>query len=255
MGQYFVTYTTKANIQLDAIYTDKRAYINGSHFTDRFKRWSYRLLQYLRPSTFYKAKARGIISMGSIGDLDYYIMTVKGINVVVITSFYFKSLPFTSTVNKYPKKVRQINDAGYGFSIVQDLKTQKVAIRKPDKRLLTRFGFDDIIGFHHSAEDYNKIHANGFIGDRVYEILKNGDIALLHISKEDYLSMKHRYDEIRRRINRIVETVIRQISREELLENPSNARHKKRPKIRLTERDLYGIIKECVNKTLASRCA
>ena len=182
-------------------------------------------------------------------------MTVKGINVVVITSFYFKSLPFTSTVSKDPKKVRRINDAGYGFSIVQDLKTQKVAIRKPDKRLLTSFDFDDIIGFHHSTEDYNKMHAIGFIGDRVYEILMNGDIGLLHISKEDYLSKKHRYDEMRRRINRVVETVIRQMSREILLENRTKPRYKKSLKIRLTERDLYRIIKECVSNAIGCRCA
>ena len=58
----------------------------------------------------------------------------------------------------------------------------------------------------HSMEDYNKIHAIGFIGDRVYSILPNGKINLLHMSKNDYLSIKHRYDESRK--NKRLKTII-----------------------------------------------
>ena len=99
--------------------------------------------------------------MGKMGEFDYYIINVRGVYVVVITSFYFSWLPFESNV------IRKTKDAGYGYIIVQNTQTQKFAIRKPNNRPLTNTVFDGIIGFHHSIEDYNKMHAIGFIGNRV----------------------------------------------------------------------------------------
>lgn len=258
MEQYFVTYTREANAQLDTIYTDKRAYVNATSFTETFKSWNYTLLQYLRPSTFCKVKSRGTIPMKNIGEFDYYIVTVREIHVVVITYFHFNYLPFTNNVKK-------IEDAGYGYSIVQDSNSQKVAIRKPNNKPLTNFVFDSIIGFHHSKEDYNNIHAIGFIGNRVYSIPLYGEPTLLHISKNDYLSMKHRYDEtFRRKLKIIIENVIgNYISNKEILYKSMKRKTltesgnavlcpKKKALIRLTENDLYHIIKKCVKEIIGN---
>lgn len=111
-----------------------------------------------------------------------------------------------------------VSDTCFGFSSVLYDNTQKSGIIKPDGTKLVEPIFDDIINFHHSTDDYNVIHAIGFIGDRVFSISMNGDITLLHISKEDYLNQKHRYDEIiRRRLNIIITETINSYLRRNLL--------------------------------------
>ena len=80
------------------------------------------------------------------------------------------------------------------------------------------------------------MHAIGFIGNRVYEILMNGDINILHISKEEYLAMKHRYDEmLRRRLDMIIEKNLKQYFRENIILEDSRLRRK----VKLTEGDLH----------------
>ena len=111
-----------------------------------------------------------------------------------------------------------VSDTCFGFSSVLYDNTQKSGIIKPDGTKHVEPIFDDIINFHHSTDDYNVIHAIGFIGDRIYSISMNGDITLLHISKEDYLNQKHRYDEIiRRRLNTIITETINSYLKRNLL--------------------------------------
>lgn len=189
--------------------------------------------------------------MGRLGEFDYYIRNVRGLNVVVVTTFYFIFVPFKShtTTNHIVK----LYNAGYGYCIIQNSVTKKLAIRKPNNQYLTKFVFDEIIGFHHSSENYNKVHAIGFIGDRVYEILMDGYIDLLHISKNDYLSMKHRYDEmLRKRINLIIENLLRQINnRNTILENNNTEiQNTMKQTIRLTESQLRNAIRQMIKEAL-----
>ncbi len=102
---------------------------------------------------------------------------------------------------------------------IQSTFNQKRTLLTPRRGFLTRFVFDSIIGFHHSSDDYNTVYAIGFIGNRVYSIFQNGDINLLPLSKDEYLSMKHEYYEsvqIRRRLlqesrlKRIIRNAIRE---------------------------------------------
>lgn len=88
-----------------------------------------------------------------------------------------------------------IGDAGYKYKIIQSIFNHKYTILTPQRKRLTKFAFDQIIGFHHSSNDYNMIYAVGFIGNRVYAIYQDGDIKVLPYSKEEYLTNKHRYDE------------------------------------------------------------
>ena len=113
-----------------------------------------------------------------------------------------------------------VSDTSYGFSSVLYDSTQKSGIIKPDGSKLVEPIFDDIINFHHSTDDYNTIHAIGFIGDRVYSISMNGDVTLLHMSKQDYLNKKHLYDEMRKRkIAHIISEVISQYLKQNLILN------------------------------------
>ena len=247
MVEYILRFTKYADEQLNAIYTNPKVYLSGKQFTEQFKAWNYELLQYIRPTTFIGAKCKGSMSLGRIGELYYNIYEVGGTNVVIIEKFYFRWLPFAKLSKSSKSRFNKIDDAGYGYSVVQDINSQKMAITKPNKQPLTKPVFDDIIGFHHSTEDYNKMHAIGFIGNRVYEILMNGDINILHISKEEYLAMKHRYDEmLRRRLDMIIEKNLKQyLSKNVILEDS-----RLRRKARLTEGDLHRVIKQCVNQVL-----
>ena len=109
-------------------------------------------------------------------------------------------------------------DTCFGFSSVLYDNTQKYGILKPDGKQLVKPIFDDIINFHHSTDDYNFIHAIGFIGDRVFSISMDGNVTVLHISKEEYLKQKHRYDEVfRKKLNTIITEVISSYLRDNLL--------------------------------------
>ena len=245
MVKYVLRFTEFADEQLDAIYSDKRAYINGSQFREQFRVWNYELLQYLRQSVFLDVEYRGTISLGRIGELYYQIFEAKDANVVVIERFYFSWLPFEKSVTPSKRGFQKLNDAGYGYYIAQNLASQKMAILNRDNKPITKFVFDSIIGFHHSVENYNVIHAIGFIGDRVYSISMQGIPTLLHLSKNDYLSMKHLYDEaLRRKLNTIVE---KHISNKYLLINDA---HKS---ICFKESQFRQLVTEVVRKTLRER--
>ena len=113
-----------------------------------------------------------------------------------------------------------VSDTCFGFSSVLYDNTQKYGILKPDGNQLVKPIFDDIINFHHSAEDYNFIHAIGFIGDRVYSITMDGNVSLLHISKEEYLKQKHHYDEmLKRKLNTIIAETINKFLQKVIFNN------------------------------------
>lgn len=119
-------------------------------------------------------------------------------------------------------------DTCFGYSSVLYDNSQKYSIIGPNGERLVKPVFDDIINFHHSINDYNKIHAIGFMGDRVYSIEMNGNVTLLHISKNDYLKQKHQYDESKQKerkkllaesyIKSIIYKTIRRVLRESLSE-------------------------------------
>ena len=137
-----------------------------------------------------KLFSKGVYNIGTIGILEYNYFTTNDSEIFEIVEFHFKKLPYSKSTKRY-----EIIDAGYGYKIIQSTKSNKCSILTPQKTMLTKLVFDDIIGFHHSSDNYNEKHAIGFIGDRVYSIKMNGEVKLLHLSKEDYLSMEHKFYE------------------------------------------------------------
>jgi hypothetical protein len=135
---------------------------------------------------------RGIYDIGTIGKLDYYHFILEDDEeIFMILEFRFSKLPYRQKKQQY----KVIGDAGYKYKIIQSIFNHKYTILTPQRKRLTKFAFDQIIGFHHSSNDYNMIYAVGFIGNRVYAIYQDGDIKVLPYSKEEYLTNKHRYDE------------------------------------------------------------
>jgi len=129
-------------------------------------------------------------------------------------------------------------DTCFGFSSVLYDNSQKYGILKPDGKPLVKPIFDDIINFHHSSNDYNTLHAIGFINDRVYEITTDGNVILLHMSKDDYLNAIHKFFEAKQRCK--------------IIENKQyNTMKNTRNKVRLTESQLHQVIKESVKKVLS----
>ena len=121
----------------------------------------------------------------------FTIIPLFNAEIFEIIEFYFFKLPYSTQKTKKKTYI----DAGYGYKIVQSFPYEKCAILSPKNKYLTNFAFDDIIGFHHSIDDYNKVYAVGFIKDRVFAIYPNSDIEVLPYSKDEYLKNKHRYDE------------------------------------------------------------
>ncbi len=82
--------------------------------------------------------------IGKIGKCEYKCFTVSDNTVFEIIEFRFTKLPYTSK-----SKYKVISDAGYGYKIVQSTFNGLCAILTPQRRLLTKYAFDGIIGFHH----------------------------------------------------------------------------------------------------------
>ena len=115
MKEYILTFTEKADSQLNEIYDCALAYHRG-YFTEEFKMWNYELHQYLRSSAFLRCRdSVGELSLGRIGVLSYYIRYVHGINVITITEFHFRYVPFMRThrllsmKHRYDEMVSRIN--------------------------------------------------------------------------------------------------------------------------------------------------
>ena len=81
-----------------------------------------------------------------------------------IIEFRFSKLPYQQQQQQY----EVIGDAGYGYEIIQSAFNHKYSILTPQRKYLTKFVFDEIIGFHHSSSDFNTIYAIGFQENRVF---------------------------------------------------------------------------------------
>ena len=187
--------------------------------------WYYQIRNFINNMS--SSRVRNGISMQiripHWGKLTYSKYMIGTELFVVIHSFNYSQRNFWLWLNH--KSLRRpsysVSDTCFGFSTVLFDNTQKYGIIRQDGSRLVNPVFDEIINFHHAIDDYNLIHAIGFIGDRVYSIRMNGDVVLAHMSKDDYLNLKHRYDEtLNRRLNRIItETLNRVISESILKEN------------------------------------
>lgn len=191
----------EANQQLDAIYENKGIY-KGKNFSHQFIIWNNEFYRYVNTKMINQSHIleHGWYKIGNIGVLEYRCVNTQDNVLFEILEFYFSKLPYSTQKSKKKK----YTDAGYGYKIVQSFPDETYAILTPQKKYLTNFAFDDIIGFHHSIDDYNKVYAVGFIKDRVYAIYPNSDIEVLPYSKEEYLKIKHRYDESIKFYNMII---------------------------------------------------
>ena len=187
-------------------YVDYRQ--KDEHGISPFWYWYYQVRNYIYALDRYSSPVGNnlIYTMPRWGKIMFSRIIIGGEVFVVVTNLkfnqrYFKKWLQHKSSNTPPYS---ICDTCYGFSSVLYDNSQKYGILKSDGSQLVKLFFDDIINFHHSTENYDIIHAIGFIGDRVYSISMNGEVTLLHISKNDYLSMKHRYDEVIGRINGMV---------------------------------------------------
>ena len=182
----------EANQQLDTIYENKEIY-KGKNFSHQFIIWNNEFYRYVNTKAINQSHIleHGWYKIGNIGLLEYRCVNTQDNVLFEIIEFRFSKLPYSL---QKPKKKTYI-DAGYGYKIVQSFPDEKCAILSPKNKYLTNFAFDDIIGFHHSIDDYNKVYAVGFIKDRVFAINLNSEIEVLPYSKDEYLKNKHRYDE------------------------------------------------------------
>lgn len=146
------------------------------------------------------------------GNIIYSKSTVNGETTITVEGFEFDFDKFINWLLHKEKHALpfSICDVCFGVACVLYDKSQKYGLVDSLLQPLVKQKFDDIINFHHSTEDYNKIHAIGFLGDRVYSISQKGDITLLHISKQDYLNKKHRYDESNKRYVGILDYITEQ---------------------------------------------
>lgn len=189
-----IEFSNKANNQLDEIVSNDDIYDRYGHFTQQFLNWNTEFHRYVNPQVLSKTitSDKGIYSIGKIGTFSYKLFILNDTQVLEIMDFHFTRLPYT-TGSKY----KVIANAGYGYKIVQSTFNNLYAILTPQRRLLTKYVFEEIIGFHHSSNDYNIVYAVGFIGDRVYSICTNGNINMMPYSKKEYLEMNHKYYENR----------------------------------------------------------
>lgn len=190
-----IRYTQEAHKQIDEIISNQSIYDQYGHFTQQFVNWNYEFHHYVNVGTISKQKLsnHGLYTIGSIGKLVYNYFSINDTEVFQILEFRFSKLPYTQQTIQTPYKI--VGDAGYGYKIVQNTFNGKHSILTPNKKYLTNFVYDDIIGFHHSSNNYNNMYAVGFMNNRVYAIYKDGNIQVLPYSKEQYLTMKHKYYE------------------------------------------------------------
>ena len=204
-------------------YVDYRA--AGEYGISSFWYWYYQVRNYIYQLDKYDTPiGDGLIySMPYWGKVFFSRHIIGAVIYVVVSGFKFNKMNFQKWIKheNLPRKTcYKIGDGGYNFTLMQNEKTGLKAIRNPHGKFICKAVFDDIIGFHHSTDDYNVIHAIGFIGERVYSISMNGNVTLLNISKEEYLKRTHRYDEIiNRRISRIIIEIINQYLKQNLILN------------------------------------
>ena len=193
-----------ASTQLDDIYSNKTIYNKFGQFTQQFTNWNYEFYRYVNIEVISNTplKNYGWYKIGKIGVLEYKRVTTNSDEIFEVIQFRFSVLP---TI-KNKKSYNVIGDAGYGYKVIQSTFNGKNTILTPQKTYLTKFIFDNIIGFHHSSNDYNTIYAVGFINNRAYAIYQNGNIQSLPYTKEQYVNQKHKYYEVKQYHNKIVLT-------------------------------------------------
>lgn len=161
-----------------------------------------------------------IFKMDYWGDIIYSRIIHQKQVYIIVTGFKFNGINFKKWLKHQPlnsKNYSIVGDAGYRYKIIQSTSNNKYAILTPQRKYLTKFVFDEIIGFHHSSNDFNTIYAIGFQENRVFAIYQDGKIEVLPYSKEEYLNKKHKYYEsLKPRKMMINESHIRQIIRETL---------------------------------------
>jgi hypothetical protein len=209
-----IEYSENATEQLNEIIENPSIYNNG-HFTQLYINWNSEFYRYVNPKSIgesYLTKY-GWYKIGGIGVFDYKYTRINDRCVIEILEFRFSKLPYQQKKQQYTI----IGDAGYKYKIIQSIFNHKCSILTPQRKRLTKFVFDQIIGFHHSSNDYNTIYATGFQGDRVFAIYQDGNIKVLPYSKEEYLNKKHKYYESHKPHKKVItESHIRQMVRETL---------------------------------------
>lgn len=110
------------------------------------------------------------------GSIIYSRHTTSNGIFIIVKGFQFNKRNFIKWINH--KSLRKpyyyaVGDCGYGYKIIQCDDSPKKGIQAPNNKIIVKTIFDDIIGFHHSTDNYNVVHAIGFIDDRVYSIDMN----------------------------------------------------------------------------------
>lgn len=109
---------------------------------------------------------------------------------------------------------------GYTYiitKIIQSVFNHKCSIITPQRKYLTKFVFDPIIGFHYTSDDYNTMYAISLQENRVFAIYQDVNIKVLPSSKEEYLNKKHKYYESHKLHKKVItESHIGQVVRETL---------------------------------------
>ncbi len=214
-----IGFSDVATKQVDDIISNQGIYDQFGHFTQQYVNWNYEFHHYVNVGTISRTHLNnhGWYKIGKLGTLEYRYFTINDTEVFEILEFRFSKPPYTQQSKQNPYKI--VKDAGYGYMIVQNTFNGKYSILTPNKKYLTKFVFDDIIGFHHSSNNYNTMYSVGFMNNRVYAIYKDGNIQVLPYSKEQYLTMKHKYYESRQqKPNTVIlnESQLRKIIRESI---------------------------------------
>lgn len=233
-----IEYSDYAANQIDGIFSNNGIYNRYGCFSQKFLNWNGEFHHYVSAKMISRTQLtqHGWYRIGTIGLIEYKHITLNDTGVFEILAFHFFRLPYPTPRCRYILT----GDAGFGYKIIKSTFNGLYSILTPQQTQLTKFTFDNIIGFHHSSEDYNEILAIGFIGNRVYSITEDGNVVLLRMSKKGYLETKHRYDENRRhRLFMINE-----------LNNKKKLYTNMKQRIRLTEGQLHNIIRKCVNEAV-----
>lgn len=221
-------------------YVDYRT--NGEYGINAFWYWYYQVMNYLRNMDSIRLRVGFNLKyrMPKWGTVGYTKIVVGKDVIVYADTFIYSKRNLYNWLNHKSNRnpSYSVCDNCFGFKTILYDNSQKYAILKPDGKRLVKPVFDDIINFHHSSNDYNTLHAIGFINDRVYEISTDGNVVLLHMSKEDYLNAEHKFFEARQR-QKIIEY------------KQYNTMNNTRNRVRLTESQLHNVIKESVKQVLS----
>lgn len=149
---FVLRYLPEAEEIINNIIYNENIYTYDEHFTQEFLNWNSEFHRYVNKETISRLKLpkQGVYDIGTIGKLDYYHFTLESDEIFVILEFRFSKLPYRLNKQQY----KMIGDAGYGYKIIQSQFNHKCTILTPQRKYLTKFVFDQIIGFHHSSNNF-----------------------------------------------------------------------------------------------------